>query len=323
MKAYASYCKDKAIIEESSSGGIFTLIANCILDKNGVIYGAAFNDKLEVVHTRIDTKENLYKLKGSKYVQSLLRESYKNTLNDLNEGKYVLFTGTPCQIAGLKNFLKKDYKKLYTQDIVCHGVPIIKAWNAYKSYLNKEFNSKLKQISFRNKSKGWENYLVKLELENGKTIKEPFQDNIYMKAFLKNIDLRNSCYNCKYKTKERTSDITLADFWGIKNVCTEMYNSNGTSLMIIQSKKGQELFNSIKDSVIYKNVDLEEAIKFNSAMTKSVEYNKNKKMFFEEIKKNDFEYAVRKYIHKESKKIKIKRILKKIIIFVRRKNDKK
>lgn len=310
METYVAYCIDNKVLNESSSGGIFTLISNSILDKNGVIYGASFNDKLEIVHTRIDKKEDLFKLRGSKYVQSLLRDSYKNALNDLNNGKYVLYTGTPCQIVGLKKFLKKDYEKLFTQDIVCHGVPIVKTWNEYKKYINNKYNSSLKKISFRDKSKGWENFKVRIELENGKIIKESFHDNIYMKAFLWNIDLRNSCYNCKHKTKERVSDITLADFWGIKNVCPEMYNLNGTSLVVVHSKKGQELFNSIKNEVKFKQVDLNETVKYNSSMIKSSEYNKNRNAFLEEIKKNNFEKTVKKYIPKTSIK---SRIMKKII----------
>lgn len=318
MEAYVAYCIDNKILDESSSGGIFTLISNCIIDKGGVVYGASFNDKLEVVHTRVDKKEDLYKLRGSKYVQSLLRDSYKNTLQDLENDKYVLYTGTPCQIAGLKEFLKKDYEKLYTQDIICHGVPITKVWNMYKFYLNKKYNSELKKISFRDKSKGWQSYLIKLDFENGKIVKERFQDNLYMKAFLNNLILRKSCYNCKYKNKERMSDITLADFWGVTNVCPEMYNESGTSLVIIYSRKGQELLDTIKKEIRFKCIDLDEAIKYNPAMIKSVDYNKYKDNFLEELKKNDFKKTVNKFIPKKMNNTVFKRIPGKIIRVFRR-----
>lgn len=312
MDTYAAYCRDKNILRQSSSGGIFTLIANYILEKNGVIYGAAFNENLEVVHTRIDKKENLFKLRESKYVQSLLKDTYKEALQDLNEGKYVLYTGTPCQIAGLKMFLGKDYDKLYTQDIICHGVPTINAWNEYKKYLTNKYKSNIKKFSFRNKSEGWENYSVKIEFENGRKIRETLHKNLYMKAFLKNVDLRESCYHCNYKTKKRISDVTLADFWGVSNVCPEMYNKNGTSLVVIQSEKGKELFNNIKDRIKYKKVDLDKAIVYNSAMIKSVEYNVNRENFFKELDKNNFKTAVNKYIPKMTIKQKTKNFLGKV-----------
>jgi len=319
MKAYAAYSLDSNIIKNSSSGGICTLIANEILLKDGVVYGAALNEDLQVVHTRIDNNKDINRIRGSKYVQSLLEDTYIKAKKDLEEGRYVLYTGTPCQIAGLKKFLVQDYERLYTQDLVCHGVPTITVWEKYKEYLKNKYESELINIEFRNKSKGWELFQIKLEFKSGEIVYENFRDNIYMKAFLKNICLRGSCYKCKFKTIDRVSDITLADFWGIKNVCPEMYNKNGTSLVIIQNDKGEQLFTSIENKITKKEVDINETIKYNSAMVQSVAPKGNKKKFVELLENRDFNYAVKKSISKDKlfKKIiklkgKIKGLLKRI-----------
>lgn len=319
MKAYAAYSLDSNIINNSSSGGICTLIANEILDKGGVVYGAMLNENFQVVHTRINNKKEINKIRGSKYVQSLLEDTYLKAKKDLEDGRYVLYTGTPCQIAGLKKFLVQEYEKLYTQDIVCHGVPTITVWEKYIKYLKNKYKSTLINIEFRNKLKGWESYQIKLEFESGKVVYENFKDNIYMKAFLKNICLRESCYKCKYKTIDRVSDITLADFWGVRNVCPEMYNKHGTSLVVIQNDKGEQLFTSIENKVTKKEVDINEAIKYNSAMIQSVVPKGNKKKFIELLENRDFNYAVKKSISNDklSKKIinlkrKIRGLLKNI-----------
>lgn len=308
MKAYAAYSLESNIIMNSSSGGICTLIANEILSKGGVVYGATLNEDLQVVHIRVDNNKDINRIRGSKYVQSLVEDTYIKAKKDLENGRYVLYTGTPCQIAGLKKFLVQDYERLYTQDLVCHGIPTIIVWKKYKEYLKNKYESKLINIEFRNKSKGWELFQIKLEFESGKVVYENFRDNIYMKAFLKNICLRESCYKCKYKTIDRVSDITLADFWGIKNVCPEMYNKNGTSLVMIQSKKGQEIFDLILKKIKYKEVNINEVLKYNSAMIKSVPVNENKEKFFKILEIKDFKKAIDICIPKERR---ITRIIRK------------
>lgn len=316
-QAYACYNKDLNIRMQSSSGGIFTLLAEEILSKGGVVFGASFNKTFEVEHIMVEKIEELEKLRGSKYTQSKIGETYKKAKEILEEGRYVLFTGTPCQIEGLKSYLRKEYDKLYTQDIICHGVPSIKVMKKYNNYLEQINNSNIEEIKHRTKINGWKEWRVFIKFNNNKQLSSDHNKDLYMQAFLKNTILRDSCYNCSFKKLNRISDITLADFWGIQNIMPELDDNKGTSLVIVNSKKGQELFENIKEKIIYKNVDIQEAIKYNMSMIESAKMDKNRKKFFENLDKLDFDKLVKKYTYQPSifKKIefKIKGAIKKII----------
>lgn len=313
-KAFAVYSKDEEIRKQSSSGGVFSLIAEKILEQNGVVFGAQFDEKFKVIHTYIEKKEDLEQLRGSKYVQSQINDTYKKAEEFLKQDRFVLFTGTPCQIEGLKQYLRKDYEKLYTQDLICHGVPSPIVWEKYLEYRNKMDKEVPNKISFRNKDNGWKIFNMKFEYHN-KTYKENQHKDIFMQAFLKNVSLRDSCYNCSFKKKNRVSDITLADFWGIQNILPEMDDDKGTSLVIVNSEKGNEIFENIKEKVIFQEVDFETAIKYNKSMTESVKENGKREKFFEKLDKVEFNKLVKKYTNTQSfaKKIlrKCKQILKK------------
>ena len=316
IKAYACINKDLQVRMKSSSGGIFTLIAEHILDLKGVVFGATFNENFEVVHSYIENKKDIYKFQGSKYVQSRIGESYKKAKEFLENDKYVLFTGTPCQIEGLYQYLRRDYKKLYTQDLICHGVPSPKVWNKYLEEKNEKYKGRPESISFREKEKsGWQNYGMMIKYPNDTYLVNHSEDT-YMKAFLGDVCLRDSCYDCKFKKKIRKSDITLADFWGIGNVDKDLNDNKGISLVIVNSKKGQELFEKINKKLIYKIVDFEEAIKYNPNMTKSTKIQSKREKFFNDLNNNKLDSLVKKYTKKSMlKKItgKIKRIAKRII----------
>lgn len=296
---------------KSSSGGIFTLLAKEILKKDGVVFGAMFDNNFKVYHSYITKEEELYKLQGSKYVQSDIGDSYKKTKKFLEDGKYVLFTGTSCQIEGLNHYLNKDYNKLYTQDIICHGVPSPKVWKKYLEYIKKQKKENIRAITFRNKDKGWAKFQTKI-LFDKKLYRVNHKDDSFMKSFLCNICLRDSCYNCKFKKKYRNSDITLADFWGIKYVLPELNDDKGVSMVILNSSKGKELFDCIKDKCTYKKTEIEYITKYNSAYIKSVKNNLNREDFFKNLDNIDFDKLVDKYIPKITTIDKAKRKIKKI-----------
>lgn len=294
-KAYAAFNKDEKIRMQSSSGGVFTLLASKIINMGGVVYGASFNEKFLVVHDKAKTKEEIQKFRGSKYIQSELKNVFKEIRNLLQDDKYVLFTGTPCQVEGLKSFLGKEYSKLYTQDLICHGVPSKKVWEKYLESKEKINNSEIKNVSFRNKeNKGWNKYQIFLEYQKNKEYIDHSED-IFMKIFLNDIALRDSCYKCKFKKKHRISDITLADFWGINNVIPKMNDEKGTSLVIVNSKKGQDLMNEIKENIVYEEVDFEKAISNNLSMTTSPLQSEKREEFFKDLENYDFEYLIEKY----------------------------
>lgn len=290
-EAFACYNKDKKIREESSSGGIFTLLASYIIDNGGIVYGASFNEKFEVEHIEVTNKMDLNKLRGSKYVQSKLGNTYSKIKEQLNQNKLVYFSGTPCQIDGLLCFLNKRYDNLICQDIVCHGVPSPKIW---KHYLKKFKLEKNAEISFRDKSTGWESYSFSIKQKNY-FYKELSNENEYMKVFLKNLCLRPSCYDCHSKSLYRNSDITLGDFWGIKEVCSEMYDKMGTSLVFINSEKGKKIFEKILENIAYKKVDIYKASEYNPSSYKSVNIPEKREKYMENIFENEFDQYSKKY----------------------------
>ncbi len=312
--AYAVINKDICIREKSSSGGVFTLVAEYVINKGGVVFGAAFNDENNVEHICVTEKEALDKLRGTKYVQSNLGTSYKEAKALLDEGKSVLFTGTPCQVGGLKSYLGKDYDNLYCQDIVCHGIPLPSVWEKYKAYREKMAGAKIKEISFRNKSKGWKRYSVQFVFENGKIYTERASEDLYMRAYLSDLCLRESCYDCKFKLLERQADITLADFWGVENIASDMDDDKGTSLVLVHSDKGKKILDAILDKAKVQESDLQKAVAFNKAAIVSANKPDKRESFLKDIESISFDKVVNKYVVKKSfiKKIfrKIKRLLK-------------
>ena len=241
LATYAAKNDNETIRLRSSSGGIFTLLAESVIGEGGVVFGARFNEDWEVVHDYTDTIEGLEPFRGSKYVQSCMGESYRLVENFLKADRKVMFTGTPCQIAGLRKFLRKDYNTLLTVEVVCHGAPAPLVW---RTYLNNEIAkcgkdlSGVEGINFRDKLTGWKTYSLSVKLSENIVSSSLSKDNDYMRAFLSNLSLRKSCYNCPAKSGKSGADITIGDFWGIENVRPEIDDDKGLSLVLVNSPKG-------------------------------------------------------------------------------------
>lgn len=240
VQAYSAYFNDEAIRLSSSSGGLFSAIAQHIIRENGVVFGAAFDDDFMVHHIAVDTMEGLAKLRGSKYTQSRIENTYQEAKQYLESGRPVLYSGTACQIAGLKSYLKKDYEQLLTIDVLCHGVPSPKVWEIYINEQGETHESKITKICFRDKSTGWKGYSVKLNFENGTEYSQVFNQDAFMRLFLSNVCLRPSCHDCLFKGFPRVSDITLGDCWGVEKHFPEMDDNKGTSVVIVNSQKGEK-----------------------------------------------------------------------------------
>lgn len=286
---YAGINNDTDIRLQSSSGGIFTLIAEQILQKNGVVFGACFDEQWNVVHRYTETKEGLSRFRGSKYVQSHIGDSFLQAKRFLDEGREVLFSGTPCQIAGLKNFLRKSYQNLLTVDVVCHGVPSPKVWQKYlhesvcKAYHIRQGSpfslaDKIMNISFRSKEKGWKEFCMSIVYKNRKKEVIPFYDDTYMNVFLSNLSLRPSCYACSAKLHHVQSDITLADFWGIDRLHSEMDDDKGCSLLLVHNAHALSLLKSLDCQLQEQKLD--EAIDFNPTIIHSVKEPVNRNFFY-------------------------------------------
>lgn len=285
-KTYAAYALDTEIRMQSSSGGLFSVIAEYVLNKQGVIFGAAFATNFEVRHIRISDKRELYLLRGSKYVQSDSTNSYKACKNDLENGKLVLFTGTPCQVSALKSFLRKDYDNLLTMDIICHGVPSRLVWRKYIDAMSKLANSKIEKIVFRLKNKGWKQYAVRFSFSNSTAYCKKFFNDVFMRGFLQDLYLRPSCYKCKFKSTSRISDITIADYWGIDKINPKWDDDKGISLVVVHSEKGSEVLQLVSDKLFIEPTNLDEAVIYNAAMINSPSMNPKRRKFFNNINKN-------------------------------------
>lgn len=307
-KAYACINNNESIRLDSSSGGIFTLVAEQVINNGGIVFGAGFNENFGVEHSYIETKKDLEKFRGSKYVQSKIGDTYSQVKNFLKQGRKVVFSGTPCQIGGLKSYLGQSHDNLFCIDIVCHGVPSPKIWQKYLDFRRKIAGSSPRRIAFRLKYEGWKRFSVSFLFDNDTEYRQTLDKDLYMMAFLKDVCLRPSCYACEFKTLHRESDITLADFWGIQNVLPEMDDDKGTSLIFVNSDNGQSMLEEIKDNILYKEVDINQAVKYNPAAIKSAMYNPKRDGFFDSVDELSFDQLVKKY-STESIVVRIKRSL--------------
>lgn len=293
LEAFAARNNDEDIRLKSSSGGLFTLLAESIIDEGGVVFGARFNENWDVVHDYTETKEGLVPFRGSKYVQSNIGDSYVLTESFLKSGRSVMFTGTPCQIAGLRKYLRKEYDNLLAVDVICHGVPSPLVWRRYLEEKTAEHDGVvpiLTGVNFRDKSMGWKNFSFVLRFfnesanEGSDTIQSSiFQRDDYMRAFLSNLSLRPSCYDCQAKSGKSSADITIGDFWGIENILPELDDDKGLNLVVVNSTKGLTYLKTLTSELV--PVGFKEAVKSNSAYSKSVLKPLNREYFFHCIEK--------------------------------------
>ena len=316
LGVYAAKNKDEKIRIQSSSGGIFTLLAEQIIRENGVVFGARFNENWEVVHDYTENMAGLEPFRGSKYVQSKIGDTFKQTEYFLKAGRKVLFSGTPCQVAGLKLFLKKDYRNLLTVDFICHGVPSPMIWRMYlKGLVARQGDGKnsvlshssspilnsirdISHIEFRNKDLGWKKYSFALTLsvpyghgvKNTVLLSEPYKQNIFMKGFLSDLYLRPSCYTCPVRRFKSGSDITLGDFWGIQNVLPMFDDDKGISAFMIN--RALEL--EIEDQIELQEVSLKDVIKSNVSLINDEADVARKSKFEKYFKVADLETAISK-----------------------------
>jgi len=289
---YATYNRDEEKRIISSSGGMFIIYAEHILDQGGVVFGVSFDSSFKVMHKEALTMEGVHEFLGSKYTQSDVGEVYKDVKKYLGEGKKVLFSGTPCQVAALYNYLGKDHENLFTIDLVCHGVFSPKVFNSYLDYVNKKSdNYDIKDIKFRSKLFGWGNYCMHIEYKDGqKYIEKKLEDPFYL--LYAYIALRPSCYECTYSKSKREADVSIADYWRVRNHKPHLYDLKGLSLLFNNSKKAQKVFEQTSEKMMYERCTLEEVMQRNlEAPTPKSEMRDE---FFESYNKEGFEKTVEK-----------------------------
>lgn len=297
-KAYVLRVKDKETLQDSTSGGFFTPLAKYYLEIGAKIYACTINSDKEIVHDKINDFEDIKKSRGSKYVQSNLKNCLQDIKKDLDTENKVLFVGTPCQVNGLKLFLKHEYKNLLTVDMVCHGTPSPWLWKKYIEYIEAENNSKVTtSISFRNKTYGYHSSTMKIVFNNGKKYVGSARTDFMLKPFFSEISSRYSCYECPVKCNNRMSDFTIFDCWSAAQTAQIKDDDSGYTNVLVQSEKAIEIFNRIKGSYTYYEVPFEKAIKADGDMIyKSAIAHKDRDKFYQAIKKEGLYNAVQTYI---------------------------
>ena len=301
---FASWSLDENIRINSTSGGIFSELAKEVLKRGGCVAGAQYNAQHLVEHTLIDNYEDLIKLRQSKYIQSDVRDIYFQVKKTLQEQKIVLFVGSPCEIAGIRGYLGKDYENLILCDFVCRGTNSPKAYTEYLKDLEKRYQSKIKKVWFKNKTSGWNLFSTKIIFENGKEYIEDRNHDAFMLGYIHyNLFMRDCCSSCKYKEFPRISDITLADFWGIGQHRSELDEDKGTSLVMINSDKGKHLFDSIQDSVFCSECPLDWALQGNTCILNVATKNRFSDDFFKELGSFPFKKLIHKYVKRNKKKL--------------------
>ncbi len=303
IKAYGGWNKNEEIRSKSSSGGAFSLFAEAVINAGGRVYGAALNEKNEAIHIGVDSLSELQILRGSKYVQCNTGQTYVEIKKLLEEGKRILFVGTPCQAAGLHTFLgNKKYHNLNVVDFICHGVPSPKLFRDYISKLEQEHGGRIVEYRFRNKDRGWNQTGLQLgtyyKFEDGTEVRNyPAFKDVFMNAFLDDVALRPSCYRCTFKSIPKDyADITIADFWGVNKINRKLNDKKGTSLILVNTEKGMELWNEVSENFKYEEVNVDTSISKNFPLLKSARLFPRREKFFRDYSAEGYAYVEKKYM---------------------------
>ncbi len=261
--AYVVFLKDEMLRNDSTSGGYFTAIAKNIIAKNGLVYGVEVDYHKNIIHSSASTCEEFGRFRGSKYVQSEQSGIYSDIRENLNSDKWVLYTGTPCQVEGLKCYLGKEYEKLVTVDIICHGVGSPKYWKKYVDFMEQKYGSEISKVKFREKTYGYNSPCMAVYFKNGKSSHKGHDDDLYWTAFSKFYIFRPSCYDCVFKTINHSADFSVGDFWNTSDLDEKYRNANGCSLILVHSTKAQKLLVEISNTIEMVSIDLNKALIIN------------------------------------------------------------
>lgn len=282
-ECYAAWSRDESIRFQSTSGGVFTHLAEAVIEDGGTVVGARYRNDHLVEHALIRTKEDIEQLRQSKYVQSEIGLVFREVKKNLENGRPLLFAGTPCQCAGLKAFLGRDYDNLFLCDFICLGVNSPKVYTVYLQELESQYDSKVKRVWFKNKTYSWKNFSTKIVFENGREYIANRDTDPFMLGYVRpqlTMYMRKSCYQCQFKGNLRPTDITLADFWGVEKAFPDIDIKHGVSAVMIHSEKGTRLFDKIENSVCCLQSTLEQILKSNPRMMYSVEMPAKSQMFW-------------------------------------------
>ena len=307
IEVYAAKNKDEITRKNSSSGGIFTLLSQNVLDSNGVVFGAKYDNKWGVTHDYIESIDDLAQFRGSKYLQSKIGESFIKARDFLKQGRIVLFSGTPCQISGLNLFLRKEHENLITLEVVCHGVPSPKVWRkSLEDMVGAQNIHLIQNISFRDKIKGWKEFSLVIEKEgasNNVLFSETLRENSFMQGFLKDLYLRPSCHACSSKSLKSGCDFSLADFWGLAEFYPHFDDDKGTSLVLVNTPKAKDVFCKLNEQMDVIKVAYEEGFRSNPAIEKDPVPHPKRDLFFKNIENKQISITIKELIKPTTKEV--------------------
>lgn len=287
--------KQDSIRMQSSSGGAFTALSDYFLEQDGVVYGCGYDKLMHLVHQRVTTKEQRDHLRGSKYAQSNVDSLFFAVQDDLIQNRQVLFVGTPCQVAGLQNFLQKEYASLLLVDLICYGVASDQLLSDYFKLLEEKKGQKILDCSFRDKSRGWEKMTMRIQYENESEVLDASDSSFYT-LFLKRLSLRPSCYECLFSNLDRPGDLTIGDFWGVEQVFANMYDQEGVSLVLVNSQKGNKVFQKLLPSLFYCETSYDKCLQQPLSCTTAAP--KESVVFWETYEKKGYAFAAQQALSK-------------------------
>ncbi|MFI3327166.1 MAG: Coenzyme F420 hydrogenase/dehydrogenase, beta subunit C-terminal domain [Clostridia bacterium] len=303
--AYLLQNKNEVHLKQSTSGGAFTPIAEYVINQGGVVFGVAFDDEFNVLHIATENIADLEKFRNSKYVQSRIGDTYRQAKKHLESGELVCFSGTPCQIEGLRSFLRKDYENLILIDVVCRAVPSPNVWNKYFELATTKYGE-IKSVRFRDKTLGYQYSTMEIVTENGKVYRDGIESHPWLRMFFSGMIIRPSCTDCKFRNKYRNSDFTIWDCFNIYMIDKSFDETVGTTQMLIQSEKGQKLFEELKQFFKYNLIDTSSAVSGMKELKLGPKENPQKQEFFSDLDNNGLDFALNKYFPTTAK-VKIKK----------------
>ena len=313
QEAYVVNNKNVLVRKQSTSGGAFTAIAEYVIKNNGIVYGASFVNNFNVQHNYTTNINDLQKFRGSKYVQSDVKNTFREVRDFLNAGKMICYSGTPCQIEGLKKYLGKEYENLITVDVVCHAVPSPLVWRKYLHYQKKKLKmNNIIQVLFRDKSKYGYKYSTMTIKADNKIYQAGVETDPFLRAFFEDLSVRPSCYNCQFKKQYRVSDFTIWDCFEVEKFDNKLDDDKGTSRILIHTKKGKKVFDEISNQFDYKKIDVDDIVQGVKEMYFSVSKNQNRENFFKDINQLEEEEFFNKYFP-DNIKVKVERTIRKVL----------
>lgn len=298
--AYAAIHENEQIRYGSTSGGIFSLLCDWIFDRGGIVFGAAYDERFAVTHYHAESSEEISRLRGAKYAQSRLGDTYAQVHKQLEQDRYVLFSGTPCQVGGLLAYLGKDYEKLVLVDLICHGVPSPKLWQHYIDYrsIQDACGQKPCAINLRSKETGWPGYSIRFTYPDGQVYSTLNSQDPYLRGFVGNLYLRPSCYNCHFKGSVRDSDFTLGDYWGVWGQLPEYHDGKGTSLVLLHTPKAKQLWEKLAGQMRFSEVEVSAALTENPSALVSSAQTEKREAFFARYEQEDFHELISELLPK-------------------------